>query len=59
MDSRLHGSQGDYFWGGAAGTYFLIDPREELIGILMVQAPSLRLYYRRIVRSLVLGAVVE
>ncbi len=57
--SPLHGSAGDYFWGGAAGTYFWIDPREQLIGILMVQAPSLRLHYRRLVKNLVLGAVVE
>jgi CubicO group peptidase (beta-lactamase class C family) len=55
----LHGSPGDYFWSGAGGTYFWIDPREELIGILMLQAPSLRLHYRRLIKSLVLGAVVE
>ncbi|MFT6752934.1 MAG: CubicO group peptidase (beta-lactamase class C family) [Candidatus Azotimanducaceae bacterium] len=31
------GSIGEYSWGGAAGTIFWIDPKEELIGILMVQ----------------------
>jgi len=31
------GSVGEFGWGGAAGTYFWIDPREELVGILMVQ----------------------
>ncbi len=31
------GSQGEYNWGGAAGTRFWIDPKEEMIGIFMVQ----------------------
>lgn len=29
--------QGSYFWGGAAGTFFWIDPENELIGIFMTQ----------------------
>lgn len=31
------GSVGTYGWGGAANTNFWIDPREEMIGILMLQ----------------------
>ncbi|MDQ3248626.1 MAG: serine hydrolase, partial [Chloroflexota bacterium] len=31
------GSTGNYGWGGAANTNFWIDPKEELIGILMLQ----------------------
>jgi CubicO group peptidase (beta-lactamase class C family) len=31
------GSQGEYNWGGAAGTRFWIDPKEEMIGIFMIQ----------------------
>ncbi len=30
-------SIGSYGWGGAYGTYFWVDPKEEMIGILMVQ----------------------
>lgn len=30
-------SDGEYNWGGAAGTKFWIDPKEEFIGIYMVQ----------------------
>jgi CubicO group peptidase (beta-lactamase class C family) len=33
----LLGSIGEYGWGGAASTYFLIDPQEALIAILMTQ----------------------
>jgi len=32
------GSDGEYNWGGAAGTRFWIDPKENLIGIFMVQS---------------------
>jgi CubicO group peptidase (beta-lactamase class C family) len=31
------GSKGEYNWGGAAGTGFWIDPKEQLIGVFMVQ----------------------
>ena len=30
-------SVGSYGWGGAYGTYFWVDPKEDMIGILMVQ----------------------
>jgi CubicO group peptidase (beta-lactamase class C family) len=31
------GSIGDYSWGGYAETFFWIDPREDMIAILMSQ----------------------
>jgi CubicO group peptidase (beta-lactamase class C family) len=31
------GTPGEYGWSGAAGTYFWIDPREDMIGVLMAQ----------------------
>jgi CubicO group peptidase (beta-lactamase class C family) len=37
--SPLPGSKGDYYWMGALGTYFWIDPKEDLISILMAQDP--------------------
>ncbi|WP_119421503.1 serine hydrolase domain-containing protein [Desertibaculum subflavum] len=55
----LHGSQGDYFWGGAYGTYFWIDPKEKLIAILMMQAPAARLHYRYLMREMVYQAIVN
>ncbi len=36
-DSATLGSAGEYGWGGAFGTYFWVDPKEQLIGILMIQ----------------------
>ena len=38
--SGVLGSLGSYGWGGAFGTYFFIDPKEELFGILMIQTNS-------------------
>lgn len=57
--SPVHGSAGDYHWSGAGGTFFWIDPHEQLIGIFMLQGPSVRQYYRQLIKSLVLQAVVE
>ena len=34
------GSEGNYAWGGAASTVFWIDPKEELVGLLMTQLLS-------------------
>ncbi len=54
------GSAGEYMWAGFGGTYFWIDPKEELIGILMTQAPSPeRAYYRKLFKQLVYQAIVE
>ena len=33
----LPGTVGEYFWGGAADTYFFIDPTEQLIGLFFTQ----------------------
>jgi CubicO group peptidase (beta-lactamase class C family) len=53
----LPGSVGDYYWAGALGTYFWIDPAEKLIAIFMSQAPGHRLHYRYLMRQLVYQAI--
>ena len=56
----VHGSAGEYTWAGYAGTYFWVDPKEQLVGILMTQAPGpSRPYYRRMVRGLVYQAIAD
>jgi CubicO group peptidase (beta-lactamase class C family) len=58
--TMLAGSIGDYFWGGAASTYFWIDPKEELITIFMTQLmPSSTYAIRRELRTLVYSAFSE
>ena len=51
------GSVGDYNWSGLAGTYFWIDPQEDLIAIWLMQAPEQRDYYRQLIRNLVAGCL--
>jgi CubicO group peptidase (beta-lactamase class C family) len=54
------GSQGDFTWAGAAGTYFWVDPRQHLAAVMMTQVPGpSRPYYRRLFRQLVYGAIVD
>jgi CubicO group peptidase (beta-lactamase class C family) len=53
------GSVGDFYWSGAAGTSFWIDPAERLTAVLMLQAPGQRQYYRPLFRDLVYAAVGE
>lgn len=56
--SPVPGSVGEFFWGGVHGTYFWIDPAEQLIAVMMIQAPQQRLYYRYLMRHLIYGAIV-
>jgi CubicO group peptidase (beta-lactamase class C family) len=54
----LPGSVGNYYWGGALGTYFWIDPKAQLIAIMMTQAPAERLHYRYLIQQLVYQAMM-
>jgi CubicO group peptidase (beta-lactamase class C family) len=51
------GTVGEFYWGGIAGTAFFIAPKEELVAIMLVQAPGQRLYYRQLFRYLVHAAL--
>jgi len=51
------GSVGDYNWGGAGGTYFWVDPKEDMFVIYGMQSPSQRVHYRQVLRDMVYGAI--
>src|SRR3954468_5378449 len=54
------GSAGEFMWAGYAGTYFFVDPKEQLTAVLMTQAPSpQRAYFRKLVKQLVYQAIVD
>ncbi len=54
----MPGSDGDFFWGGAASTFFWVDPVEDLVGIFMTQLiPSSTYPVRREVRTMVYAAL--
>src|SRR5580704_14428907 len=51
------GSAGQFFWSGMAGTFFFIDPKEELFAVFMMQGPGQRGYIRDLLRDLMYAAV--
>ena len=53
-------SVGSYFWWGALSTTFWVDPREELIGILLIQLrPYTHLNIRQDLATLAYQAIVD
>jgi CubicO group peptidase (beta-lactamase class C family) len=56
--AAMPGSAGDFYWSGVYGTYFWVDPAEELSVVFMAAVPGLlRLRYRQLVRALVYQAL--
>src|SRR5262249_10499072 len=54
------GSAGDYTWAGYSGTYFWVDPKEQLAVVYLTQAASPnRAYFRRMVRNLVYHSITD
>jgi CubicO group peptidase (beta-lactamase class C family) len=58
--SALPGSKGDYYWSGVYGTYFWVDPAEQLTCVWMCASPGMiRLRYRPMIRALVYQAIED
>jgi CubicO group peptidase (beta-lactamase class C family) len=58
--NHLPGGKGDFFWGGAASTFFWVDPVEDLTVVFMTQLlPSSAYAVRRELRTLVYSAFTE
>jgi CubicO group peptidase (beta-lactamase class C family) len=54
------GSPGDYFWNGVFGTAFWVDPKAQLVAVLMMQAPGsleIRQQYRQLLSAFVYQAI--
>jgi len=59
-ESAQVGSAGAYGWGGAFGTYFWVDPKEQMFGILMIQLrPYTHVNIRQDFRTLATAAIVD
>lgn len=52
-------SVGEYYWGGAGGTYMWVDPKLDLYVVFMLQSPKWRLHYRTVLRDMVYAAVLK
>ncbi len=57
--SGAPGSVGDFYWGGASGPYFWVDPAENLVVVFMLQELDVqrRTRYRPLLRALVYQAL--
>ena len=57
--SPLAGSVGEYNWGGAGGTYFWVDPKEDMFVVFMMQSPKWRVPYRAVLKDMIYAAVTK
>jgi CubicO group peptidase (beta-lactamase class C family) len=55
--SPYAGSAGELNWGGAGGTYFWIDPKEDMFVVFMMQSPKQRVPYRGVLKDMVYAAI--
>lgn len=59
VTAQILGTPGEFAWGGAASTYFFVDPAEEMIVILLTQLmPSSSYPIRRELRVLAYQAII-
>ena len=56
LADTLKGSVGNFYW---TGTHFWVDPKEELVGVYMMQSMKPLRWYAMIFKQLVVQAVVE
>jgi CubicO group peptidase (beta-lactamase class C family) len=57
--SPIAGSPGDYYWGGVGGTYFWVDPKEDMFVVFMMQSPKQRVHYRPVIRDMIYAALAN
>ncbi len=55
----MEGSVGEFYWAGYAGTYFWVDPKEQLVGVYMMQSVKHLLWYATMFKQLAVQAVVD
>ncbi len=57
--SDMPGSAGQYFWNGAYSTFFFIDPKEDLISILMSQRSPYSNFHEAMIRQMTYQALAD
>jgi CubicO group peptidase (beta-lactamase class C family) len=58
-ESAFPSEVGTFFWGGAGGTYFWVDPKSKLFVVFMMQSPKQRVYYRTVLYDMVYAAMMN
>ena len=57
--NAMEGSAGEFYWAGYAGTYFWVDPKEQLVGVYMMQSVKQLLPYATAFKALVVQSLVD
>jgi CubicO group peptidase (beta-lactamase class C family) len=57
--NSMDGTVGEYYWAGYAGTFFWVDPKEELVAVYMMQSVRQLVPFATSFKTLVEQAVVE
>jgi CubicO group peptidase (beta-lactamase class C family) len=56
--SAINGNVGDFTWNGANGTIFWVDPKEQMVVVMMSVAPGeIRKVHREQVNAVIYGAL--
>ncbi|MGI3167977.1 serine hydrolase domain-containing protein [Pseudooceanicola sp. C21-150M6] len=58
-NAPIFGSAGEFYWGGAAGTAYFTDPVEDVIFLLMIQAPTNSTPVRAVFKNLAYPTISE
>jgi CubicO group peptidase (beta-lactamase class C family) len=58
-EAEFPASVGTFYWGGYAGTYFWVDPKEQLTAVYMSQETNRRTHYRVLMHDLVYQALTD
>jgi CubicO group peptidase (beta-lactamase class C family) len=56
-DANMLGSEGTFYWSGAYCTYFFIDPKEDMVAVLMTQTAPFSGYYEQKMRQMIYQAI--
>ncbi len=57
--NKASGSEGSFYWSGAFNTYFVVDPAEDLVAILMAQHWPYTNFYAEKMRQFVYSAIID
>ena len=58
-ENPLPGSTGSFYWNGGFNTTFLVDPKQQLVLIMMTQVPWADGHHRKAIRYLAYQAMTD
>ncbi|MEN0048805.1 MAG: serine hydrolase domain-containing protein [Bacteroidota bacterium] len=56
-EGRALGTEGQFYWNGMFNTYFFVDPKENMIAVMMTQLFPFNSHYSRMFRQMVYQAI--